>query len=83
MILSAFVPQGQQIEAGATYTRQGTGAFMETAEVLDVAPDKMGIPHVRYQLLVQRGVSKPTVETRTLSLEAFLGRFRERMQDSH
>lgn len=82
MILSAFALQGQQIEAGAVYKRQGTGACVEKAEVLEVAPDKMGIPHVRYQLLVQRGVSQPTIETRTLSLEAFLSRFRERMKDS-
>lgn len=76
MILGAFAPQSSAIETGATYTRKGAGALVETAQVLEVASDKMGIPHVRYQLAVQRGAGKPTVETRTLSLEAFSNRFR-------
>ena len=83
MILSAFAQTSSGIEAGATYRRKGTGAFVETARVIEVSPDKMGIPHVRYQLWVQRGAGKPSVETRTLSLEAFSTRFRQRMKDSH
>lgn len=78
MILGAFTPQGSSVEAGTTYKRKGVGALIEVAKVLEVAPDKMGIPHVRYQLSVQRGASNPTVETRTLSIEAFLARFGKR-----
>jgi len=75
MILGAFSPNNATIEVGATYTRKSKGAFVEKAYVLELAPDKMGIPHVRYKASVQRGSSKPIIETRTLSLEAFLSRF--------
>jgi len=40
----------------------------------------MGIPHVRFELQVTRGGAMPAAENRTLSLEAFQGRFREKMR---
>lgn len=71
------------VEVGASYRRVGTGAFVEIAHVLEVAEDKMGIPHVRFQLQVARGASRPTVETRTLALEAFQSKFKDRIKDRH
>ncbi len=81
MILGALAQFSSPVEVGACYRRVGTGAFVETAQVMDVAPDKMGIPHVRFQLHVTRGAGQPTLETRTLALEAFQSRFRERLRD--
>jgi len=78
MILGAL-SHFDDIEVGATYQRLGTGAFVAIAHVLDLASDKMGIPHVRFQLQVARGSGMPTVETRTLALEVFQARYRERI----
>jgi len=68
------------VEVGAAYRRYGTGAVVEIASVLDIAPDKMGIPHVRYQLQVVRGNGMPVIENRTLALEVFQTRYRERIK---
>lgn len=84
MILGALASHFQTVEVGASYRRVGAGAFVETAYVLDVAEDKLGIPHVRFQLQVaRRGTTQPTVETRTLSLEAFQSKFRDRVKERH
>lgn len=80
MILGALAGHAQTIEVGASYRRLGNGALVETAYVLEVGPDKMGIPHVRFKLQVARGTSKSPVETRTLALEAFQSRFKERIK---
>jgi hypothetical protein len=77
MILNALSHQNANIEAGATFLRYGTGALVESARVLEVGRDKMGIPHVRFQLQVKRGTGIPTVEERTLALEVFQTRYRE------
>lgn len=84
MILGALTSHlSSPIEVGASYRRVGAGAFVEIAHVLEVAEDKMGIPHVRFQLQVARGVGRPSVETRTLALEAFQSRFKDRIKDRH
>lgn len=83
MILGALTSHSSPVEVGASYRRVGSGAFVETAYVLEVAEDKLGIPHVRFQLQVARGASRPSIETRTLSVEAFQSRFRDRIKDRH
>jgi hypothetical protein len=80
MILNVLSYQGG-VEAGFAYRRLGTGSVVEVARVLNVASDRMGIPHVRYQLYVARGSSLPTTEYRTLSLEAFQNRYRELVEE--
>ncbi len=80
MILKNLSNQDAAVEAGATFRRCGVGALVETAHVLEVARDRMGIPHVRFQLQVRRGSGMPTVENRTLALEVFQTRFRERVK---
>ncbi len=83
MILSALSHYHQEdVEVGSLYRRLGTGSVVEIARVLEVAPDKMGIPHVRYQLQVTRGSGMPTFERRTLALEVFQNRYRERMSEN-
>ena len=84
MILGALTSyRTPSVEVGASYRRTVSSAFIETAEVLEVAEDKLGIPHVRFQLRVARGACSPTVEVRTLSLEAFQSRFKDRIRDKH
>ncbi len=82
MILGALAGHTQTIEVGGCYRRSGSGALVETAYVLDVGPDKMGIPHVRFKLQVARGSAQAaTAETRTLALEAFQSKFKERVRN--
>ena len=83
MILGALKNYTSPVEVGAAYRRMGAGSLVETAYVLEVSSDKLGIPHVRFQLQVARGASNPAIETRTLSLEAFQGRFRDRIREHH
>jgi hypothetical protein len=80
MILRALTNTASAIEVGATYRRSGPGTLVEVARVLEIGPDKMGIPHVRFELTSARGPGLPLVETRTLGLEAFQNRFKERLQ---
>jgi len=81
MILGALATHVLTVEVGAFYRRYGSGALVETAHVLEVGPDKMGIIHVRFQLQVTRGNGNPTIETRTLALEAFQNKFKERVKN--
>lgn len=66
------------VESGATYC-SAHGAVVEKAEVLSVGSDRVGIPHVRFQLEVKRGCNTPTVEQRTLALSSFRARYRDRL----
>jgi hypothetical protein len=66
------------VEAGETYRRRGFGSTIEEAQVLRVAADNQGIPHVFYQLQVRRGSESPTVEQRTLAFSTFLDRYNEK-----
>ena len=81
MILGALTNHVLAIEVGGTYRRLGSGAMVEIARVLEVVPDRMGIPHVRFELEASRGTGTPFIETRTLGLEAFQHRFREKIKE--
>ncbi len=67
------------LQEGARYRRATGGSMTETAEVLEVARDKMGIAHVRFQLRVAYGSTGAALEQRTLALDAFYARYRERI----
>jgi len=64
---------------GRMYRLAGADHLVRIAKVIDVRPDTMGIPHVHFELRVGRGFDRPAdfEETRTLSLETFVGLFRE------
>lgn len=81
MIFNALSSHHVDAEVGACYRRLAPGSVEEIAQVLEIAPDKMGIPHVRFKLRVMRGSSRPTEEYRTLALEVFQTRYRERLED--
>jgi len=67
------------VEEGAKYRRAAGGSMVETAEVLEVGRDKMGIPHVRFYLRVACGTTGAALEQRTLALDTFYARYRERV----
>ena len=61
------------------YRLAGAGHIVRIAKVIDVRPDTMGIPHVHFELRIGSGFDRPAdfEETRILSLETFVGLFRE------
>jgi len=68
------------VPIGAVFRRIGPGQAREMAQVLSVAEDNAGIPHVRYRLRVERPDRDPVApEDRTLSLGAFVERYPERV----
>jgi hypothetical protein len=68
-----------EVQIGGTYRHMGPGNVVETAKVIDVGPDAMGIPHVRYEVEVaQRRVRQTRfAAVRTLNLETFRDYFVE------
>jgi hypothetical protein len=69
----------RQIQIGGTYRHQGPGNVVETAKVINVGPDAMGIPHVRYEVEVAQSRVRQTrfAAVRTLNLETFNDYFAE------
>lgn len=57
-------------------TRTETG-MLETARVLSVAADPMGISHVSYELTIERSEALRYDYRRTLNLESFIDRYQE------
>ena len=57
----------------------GPGDLVETARVIKVTPDLMGIPHVRYDLMVARARQRAdnVHARRTLNLDTFASHFSE------
>jgi hypothetical protein len=77
MIFGGLASPDASIEAGSTYLRVSGGSLTEKAHVLEVMEDRMGIPHVRFQLQVIRGSARQFVENRTLALETFHARYKK------
>ncbi len=67
------------VEPGASYRATQPQGTAEIARVLAVADDGQGIPHVRYDMEVQRAgtAERPWRERRTLTLDAFRDRYCE------
>ncbi len=70
------------IQVGSTFRRSGPGNLVETAKVVKIAPDALGIPHVRYDLQMVRDHRR--IEgldaRRTLNLETFSSLFTETVE---
>jgi hypothetical protein len=64
-----------EIRVGCQYCRQAHTGITETAEVVDMKQDSLGIPHVRFLYSVQRNGRIEQTDYRTLALEAFRGMF--------
>lgn len=67
------------IEVGKLYRHIGPGNLQETAKVVDVGPDAVGITHVRFEVLVERCRERHNnfAAVRTLNLETFSTYFSE------
>jgi hypothetical protein len=74
-------PKTSEIAEGSLFRRVISGSMAEIAEVVEVGRDRMGIPHVRFNTHLIRGsygVLNP--EQRTLALESFCARYKERVR---
>jgi hypothetical protein len=71
-----------EIKVGKCYRHIGPGNLQETAKVVDVGPDAMGIPHVRFEVLVERCRERHNnfAAVRTLNLETFSTYFSEALE---
>lgn len=78
-----FARRGQDIElikAGGVFRFRGNDGYAETAQVLGISSDATGIPHVRYQVLIERPNMGRSIEgPRLLNLRTFVERFSERL----
>jgi hypothetical protein len=78
-----FARRGQEIElikAGGVFRYRGHDDYVETAQVLGITSDATGIPHVRYQVMIERPNMGRLMEgPRILNLRSFIERFSERL----
>jgi hypothetical protein len=68
------------VEKGCLYRRVRADRMVETAKVIDIHRDSLGIPHVRYHVMLGRidGVAQQD-GPRMLSLASFMQQYRERV----
>jgi hypothetical protein len=81
-LCSMFFRRGNALEyikAGSTFRRTHRDRMVETAEVLSVATDSFGIPHVRFSLRFKRPDRNEVTEgPRMLALKTFAELYSER-----
>lgn len=65
------------VQTGSTYCRRQPDSTVETAQVLSIGKDEMGIDHVRFHVQIQRGHFAFVDEERILSLQSFAERYNE------
>ena len=68
-------PRRLEVTVGSVFRNIRKGNIIETAKVLDIAPDSMGVPHVHYAVSIQSSNCKCFEEQRTLGLVSFAERF--------
>ncbi len=73
--------QKSDVRVGAIFRHAMSGNAVETAKVVEVGRDSLGIPHVTYDLKVEKGRLAAYEERRTLGLESFKSRFEETVRD--
>jgi hypothetical protein len=66
-----------EVKVGAVFRCRLPSHVIETAEVIEVSPDALGIQHVKYNLIVAGGTISSFAEMRTLGLETFASRYNE------
>ena len=67
------------VQAGTRYRRRRRDNTIETARVLSIARDSFGIPHVSYELQIEKpsAAARVTDGPRVLALNTFAETFRE------
>src|SRR3546814_9952242 len=68
--------KADSIKVGGVYKLAHEGNIVEIAKVVDVGRDALGIPHVTYDVSVERARLAKYEERRTLGLQSFAERFR-------
>lgn len=81
---SVFIKRGRTMEfirAGASFRRVKADKSIETAKILSVVLDGLQIPHVRYEINLERPSRMAVFKDgpRTLSLSSFTHTYRERV----
>ncbi len=75
--------RANEIAEGALFRRVLSGSLSEIAEVQEIGRDRMGITHVRFTAHLLRGsYAAANPEQRTLALESFCLRYKERLRFS-
>lgn len=67
----------EPVRPGSQFRRTLKDTTVETASVLAVATDTLGIPHVRYKLVIERAHRRFVEETRILALKTFTDTYKE------
>ena len=74
--------KNEDVKVGGFYRHHGPGNVVETAKVVEVEADSMGIPHVRYEVLVEQSQVRHNrfAACRTLNLQTFKDHFCEAVE---
>jgi len=64
------------LETGSLHVREVGGRAIEQAEVVDVSPDGMGIPHVRFRITHIKNSRSVCDGLRVLAVSCFRERYR-------
>lgn len=68
-----------EVREGSVFRTRTANGMLETARVLAVAPDPMGIRHVSYELTIEKTEALRYDYRRTLNLESFIDRYQEQV----
>lgn len=66
-----------EVTPGAVFRHETRDHAVETAEVIDLPRDDIGIAHVRFRVRITRDDATFVDEERILALESFCARFRD------
>jgi hypothetical protein len=67
----------EAIRPGLQFRRTNKDRTVETARVLNIDNDTLGIPHVRYELVIERAHRRFIEEPRILALKTFTDTYKE------
>ncbi len=65
----------KEVMIGGVFRNIREGNIIETARVLDIVPDSMGVPHVHFTVSLGSAYQNCFEEQRTLGLATFAERF--------
>ncbi|MCH6587898.1 MAG: hypothetical protein IH805_06260 [Proteobacteria bacterium] len=65
----------QEVKVGGVFRNILRGDIVETAKVIDIVPDPMGVPHVHFTVSIRNAHHECFREQRTLGLTTFSERF--------
>ncbi len=69
------VPHLVEVKVGEVFETIRDGNIVETARVVGIGPDSLGIPHVHFEVRIKKSNLNCVEENRTLGLEPFTQRY--------